>query len=240
MVLDDAEIAFLISSGIMLTLFILIFYKLYKISNISRGHKITYAMVFSGLMVVGFISIFIFQLIVDWTEVLIFNIVWIPFFILMLQDIAGNPEVRRIPFGLAILSAILVTLVVFGGVFILGGLLWYLSREEWLFPFPIFLTIILAMGPLLILAMRVFRKGGEQYYDRQIPSGGRILLFSIGAVFGIALIVWGLAPFIFGNDYDVVSPQVGVVLLSIGIILFLYSFIRTIQERNKLKKAGII
>jgi len=61
MAFGDAELAFIITSIVMYIFFLPAYFKLYKSTSISRGHKIGYAIIFPSLTFLGCLSIFFFQ-----------------------------------------------------------------------------------------------------------------------------------------------------------------------------------
>jgi len=161
-----------------------------------------------------------------------FNVVWIPIFLLMVQDLAGKSKVRQFPFLYAFLTAGLTALVAIGGVFILIDLLYFIGEGEWAFPFPIFLVLILAIGPLLLLTARASQKGEDQFTKGRITSGGRAMLYVIGVGFGTLLTTGGLTIiFYYGGDW--IPFSVSITMVSIGIVILLYSLPCLIQERRK-------
>ncbi len=239
MALGDADIAFLISSGIMLTLFIFIYHKLYKKPEISRMHKVVYAILFPGIVILIGIGIFVFQIFINWREVLMFNVAWIPLFLLMLSDLAGDQLTRKIPFGKVFLTVGLIVLLIFCLTFILIDFLWYISVGVWLdfLPLPIFIVLVLGVGPLFVLTARLYGKGEEEFTDGRITSGGILFLYIIILTYGLALFVFGTAPIVFGED-SWLPPYLSRILLVIGILLMAVSLPKLIEERRKRKEAG--
>ena len=237
MALGDAELIFFISNGIMLILFIVLYLKLYKKPEISRVRKVIYAIAFPALVTVITICILIFHISMSWDEALMFNVIWILFFLIMLQDIAGNPLMQKIPFGRLFLVLGLMILLVVSVVISLLDFVWFLSMGEWTFPLPIFIVSTLIIIPLLILISQNFQKVEEQSTEGAIVSGGRYILHLLGFTFGAVLITIGVAPIIVG-EVSMIPSHIGIVLLVIGIILTLYNLFYIQQERRQRAKAG--
>ncbi|HUX98061.1 MAG TPA: hypothetical protein VMV49_00780 [Candidatus Deferrimicrobium sp.] len=236
--LGDAEIAFLISSGIMVILFLFVYSKLYRKPEIHRSHKVVYALLFPGLLILGGISTFIFQIFITWDEVLMFNIVWLPIFFLMLQEVAGHSHTQKIPFGKLLLAVLLTILLVFCLVFILLDFLWFISLGVWdILPLPTFIVLVIVTGPIFILAARLYGKGEEEFTDGQITSGGITFLYMIVCAFGLTFIALGLGPILLGEE-SWIPANIGYVLLTIGILLFTLSLIKLEKGRRKRKEAG--
>jgi hypothetical protein len=236
MVMGKMELAFLISSVVMLVLFIIVFYKLYKKPAISREHKIVYVIVFPSLAILGCISIFFFQFNVDWGELFIYNLIWIWLFLFMLQDLAGNPQTRSIPFGALILSVIGVVLVFLCGVIVMLTILSVLSLGDWFIPLPILILLSLLLPLLLYLTATAWRKGETQYTKGTITSGGRSVLLIIGLTFGCVLGIAGSCSFLFWPFW--IPLHVGIPVFIIGMILVIYCLPCLNEEKRKREVAG--
>jgi hypothetical protein len=228
--LGPPELTFLISSGTMLALFIMVFYKLCKSPDVRRSHKIVYALVFPALVILGVVSIIVFQLNMDWTEALAFNVVWIPFFIFMLQDLTGNPWLRDFPFGRAILAALLTALVIAMLILILVDILSFLSGTGWFFPVPLLIFLVIAIGPLLILTTLAHQKGEEVASGGIITSGGRMILLALGLTFGTILIAMGSFSIIL---HTFLPLHISIPTIICGIVLILFCLPYSIRERRK-------
>ena len=233
MALGPTELTFLISSGIILALFIIVFYKLCKNSDVRRSHKIVYAIIFPGIVVLGCVSIFVFNLFMDWREVLMFNVVWVPLFLLMLLDLNENPIMRNFPFGRLFLAVGLVVISVILILLITVDFFMFMSTGEWVdfLPLPIFIVLVLLIGPILILTTRTYGKGEETSTEGKITSGGRAILLILGFGFAILIMIIGIMPLISEDSW--VPLQIGILTLIVGIILFIYINIQLNQERHK-------
>ncbi|MHA1130772.1 MAG: hypothetical protein ACTSQQ_08185 [Candidatus Helarchaeota archaeon] len=236
MVLGPTELTFLISSGIMLALFIVVFYKLCKNSDVHRSHKIVYAIIFPGIVVLGCVSIFVFNLFMDWREALMFNIVWIPLFLLMLQDLSAPSQLKKLPFSKLFLAVALTILLVFCLSFILIAIIYYLNLGIWIdfLPIPIFIILVIIVGPLFVLTARIYGQGEAEFSNGEITSGGITFLYLIGFTYGLAMITMGFASLL---GYET-SPYLIYPFIIIGMILFAYCGSKLIKERRKRKKAG--
>ena len=237
MTLGDTEVAFLISSIIMLVFFILVYSKLYKKPEISREHKVVYAIIFPSLVVLGSIAIFIYQFYMDWGEIFMFNLIWVWFFLFMLQDLAGHPQTRAISFVALFLTVAGMVLVITCGVTVMLTLLWVLSVGEWFIPPPILILLCLLLPLLLYLTAHSYGKGEHQYTQGAITSGGRIALLIIGLTFGAGLSVAGSGSFLFGPG-DWMPLHVGIPTFIIGMILVFYCIPKLNEEKRKREEAG--
>ncbi len=188
MALGDAELAFFISNGIMLIIFFILYHKLYRKPEISKARKVIYAITFPILLAIIGISIFLLPISMNWAEALMFNIIWVQFFMIMLKDIAGHPSMQRIPFGRLFLGIGMIFLLIVCFTISLLELVWFLSMGEWSISLPIFIISILSIVPLLILISKTFRKVEEQVTEGVITSGGRQILHVLGAAFGFTLL----------------------------------------------------
>ncbi|TFG04336.1 MAG: hypothetical protein EU536_04795 [Promethearchaeota archaeon] len=239
MAVGEAEIVFLISSGIMLALFLLVYSKLYRKPEVQRSHKIVYALLFPGLTILGGISIFLYQIFITWDEVLMFHVVWIPIFLLMFQEVAGRSHAQKIPFVKLLLAVALTILLIFCLTFILLDVLTFISLGVWsgFFPLPIFIVVVIVTGPLFILAARLYGKGEEEFTGGSITSGGITFLYIIGFTYGLFFIAAGSGAIVLG-EVSWIPVQIGVILLIIGILITALSIIKLEKERRKRKDAG--
>ena len=237
MVLGDVELAFYISSITISVLFIFVFYNLIKRPSIKRIRKICYAIVFLTLMILNVILISIFDLVTKWDEVIMFNVIWIPFFLLMFQELAENPLILKIPFGQLIITAGLIISLVICASIVLMDYISFGAMGNWAISLPIFISCLLLIPFFLILIARVFGKAEKQWTEGVIESGKLFILYTLGAGYGLIMIVIGIYPIIFGAD-SWIPLNIGIPPLIIGLILFIYSIRNYLKERRKRIETG--
>ncbi len=236
--LGSADIAFLISSSIVIALFIPTYYKLYRKWEVSRRHKIVYAIIFPVLMISGGLSIFVFHFLMDWKEVLMFNVIWVPFFLLMLQDLAANPLIQKFHMGTIFATVGLIILLTVVLVFIVMDILNFASTGEWIpfLPLPTLIVLVLIFFPLFILTARLYGKGEEEFTNGDIKSGAMLFLYAIIATFGFYLSLSGLYSLIAEDSW--IPSHVGIISLIIGLPFLIISTVMLFREKYKRKMKG--
>ncbi|NVM56100.1 MAG: hypothetical protein HWN66_20555 [Candidatus Helarchaeota archaeon] len=241
--IDDTTAAFFIFSSIVVALFIVIYRKVYKQIEIPKGHKIIYAISCPFLMILEGIAIFGFDFLMNWEEVSLFNIIWIPFFLMMLEDLNIQTWISGII--LAIISIVLIFLSLFCFVSISTGLIYFISLWKWPEwpPLSIFIICVIVVVPLLTFGGRMFGKYEKQAFEGKITTGERLILHFLGLSLGSILMGMGLTPLItkisgwMGGDHWM-PFHVAVPSFIIGLILVVYCFFVVLKEifkRRQLK-----
>ncbi len=167
-----------------------------------------------------------------------FNVIWVPFFLLMLQDLADNPLIRKFPLGTLFASVgLMILLIVFLSLIVLDILI-FASEGEWFpfLPFPTFIILVLITIPLFILTARLYGKGEKDFTNGDIKSGGLVVLYAIIATFGMGLLVFGVSSLVIEDSW--MPPHVGTVSLTIGIIFLMISIPLLFREKFKRKTKG--
>ncbi len=143
----------------MLGLYIFIYAKLYKNPEVSQSHKIIFAVLFPLLIIVGCIFIFVFHFFISWLDVVKFNVVWVPFFLVMLFDVLGHPLVRKINFGVLLVAVGLIVLSIVCLGWVLSVIQMFEYAGELSMPLPFFIFLLIVTGAVLFVTARVYGFG---------------------------------------------------------------------------------